>query len=135
MAKHLFLSPGWIEAARAIRDAHTMEAHPPALSVRMNLVIGDVPFDASGLDAHLDTTGGELVIDLGHLAEADAVVSLDYPTAKSVLVDGDGQAAMQAFMTGRIRVEGDLAKLLAFQSAPPGPLQQQLAQELRAITA
>ena len=135
MERHAFLSPGWIEAARAVKDAHAAEASPGAFTLRMNLVIEEVPFADESLAAHLDTTGGELVIDLGHLLTPDVLVRLDYPTAKAVLVDGDGQAAMQAFMTGRIRVEGDLTKLLAFQSTPPGPLQQQIAEELRAITA
>jgi hypothetical protein len=49
---------------------------------------------------------------------------------------------MKAFMEGRIRPEGDVAKLLALQpllSGPTDPAQQQLAGEvaakIRAITA
>ena len=135
MARHQFLSPEWIDAARELRDKHRDEARVPALEIRMNLLISSPPFEASELEAHLDSTGGGLVIDAGHLDAPDVTVRLDYPTAKAVLVDGNAEAAMQAFMTGRIRVDGDLAKLLAFQSSPPSPLQREVAEELREITA
>jgi putative sterol carrier protein len=44
-------------------------------------------------------------------------VTLDYETAKAVLVDGNMQIAMQAFMAGKIKAEGDLTKLMALQAS------------------
>jgi len=44
-------------------------------------------------------------------------VTLDYETAKAFLVEGDSQAAMQAFLAGRVRVEAHL-KALALQATP-----------------
>jgi hypothetical protein len=42
---------------------------------------------------------------------------------------------MQAFMEGKVRVEGDMAKLMTLlQGAPVGPAQQELATRLRDIT-
>lgn len=131
--KHPFLSDEWIEAARRLRADHRGAA--PQAVVRMNLVIEEVPFGDSTLEAHLDTTGGEVEIELGHLESPDVRVLLDYDTARAVLVDGDSQAALQAFMAGKIRVEGDLAKLLQYQSAPPSPSEVSLSQQIRAITA
>ena len=40
-------------------------------------------------------------------------VTLEYGTARAIFVDGTAQAGMQAFMQGKIRVDGDLAKLIA----------------------
>ena len=66
----------------------------------MNLVLTESPFGDGTLDAHLDTSSGELVVDTGHLESPDLTVTVDYETAKAILVDGDAQAAMQAFMSG-----------------------------------
>ncbi len=134
MPKYAFLSPDWIEAARVVKQEHAHAAPAPSTSVRMNLVVEQMPFGEPTVDAHLDTSAGAIELELGHLEGADVKVSLDYTTAKAILVDGDGQAAMQAFMAGRIRVEGDMAKLLAFQATPPAGRALEAADQIRAIT-
>ncbi len=69
----------------------------------------------------MDTSSGELVMELGHVEEPDVTLTLDYLTARAIFVDGTAQAAMAAFMQGKVRVEGDLAKLLAtLQQVSPG---------------
>lgn len=129
-----FLSHEWIAAARALRAAHRSEG-PPAVAVRMNLVVEEVPFGEGRLEAYLDTTAGFVDIEVGVIEGADVRVALDYATARAILVDADSQAAMQAFMAGRIRVEGDLGKLLQYQSTPPPPAQIALSEKIRAMTA
>ncbi len=135
MATYAFLSPEWVRAARAIQAEHLVEAEPPAQGVRMNLVVRDVPFGEGRLDAHLDTSAGEWVVDIGHLDNAEVKVTLGYADAKAILIDSNADVAMQAFLGGRILVEGDMAKLLQFQAAPPGRLQQKMLEEIRAVTA
>lgn len=134
MPQELFLSDGWIQEARAIRAKYAADANP-GLVVRMNLVIDGVPFGPGSLDAYVDTSEGDVDIELGHLDKPDVTVTLDYATARAVLVEGDAQAAMQAFMIGKVRVEGDMTKLLAFQATPPSERQAMIAKEIRAITA
>ncbi|MHB8594368.1 MAG: SCP2 sterol-binding domain-containing protein, partial [Acidimicrobiales bacterium] len=102
--------------------------------VRMNLVITEVPFSESAIDAHMDSSQGQLKLDLGHIDPADLKVTLDYGTAKAILVEGNPQAGMQAFMAGKIKVEGDMAKLMALQAAPPDATAQEVATRLRDIT-
>jgi putative sterol carrier protein len=41
---------------------------------------------------------------------------------------------MQAFITGKIRVEGDMAMLMAIQAISPDGSSQQMAKRLREIT-
>lgn len=136
MATYPFLSDAWIDAARALHAAHRDALAPPTGSpMRVNLVVEDVPFGPGSLEAHLDTTGGLIEVDLGHLAEADVRVTLGYPTAQAILVDGDRQAAMEAFMSGEIRVEGDLAALLGAFTGPPAGDAGPLGDALRAITS
>jgi hypothetical protein len=70
----------------------------------MNLVVTVVPFGDEDIDAHMDTSTGELVLDVGHLETPDLKVTVDYDTAKAILIEGNPQAGMQAFMAGKIRV-------------------------------
>ena len=135
MATYPFLSDEWVSEARKIRAEY--EGSGPAVphTVRMNLVITDVPFKDAPIDAHLDTSEGSVQLDLGHIDGPDLKVTVDYITAKSILVEGNPQAGMQAFMAGKVKVEGDMAKLMALQTAPPDPSAQSVAQRLKDITA
>jgi putative sterol carrier protein len=59
-------------------------------------------------------------MELGHVEEPDVTLTLDYATARAIFVDGTPQAAMTAFMQGKIRVDGDFAKLVgALQTINP----------------
>jgi hypothetical protein len=124
-----FLSDEWVEAARRIRaEAATPTTAPQP--VKMNLTIIDVPFGDGSVDAHMDTTSGELQLDLGHLDGSDVSATLDYETAKAMIVDSNPQAAMQAFMAGKIRLQGDMTKAMALQSGPTDPALTQKLQEI-----
>ena len=100
----------------------------------MNLILTECPFGDGQLDAHLDTSSGELVLDRGHLDSPDLTVTIDYETAKAILVEGNAQVAMQAFMAGRIKLEGDMTLLLAMQTTPLDAAHQELAARVREIT-
>jgi hypothetical protein len=132
-----FLSDEWLEEARRIRAEYEGKAMSFPHAVRMNLVVTVVPFGDKDIDAHMDTSTGELVLDIGHLEIPDLKVTVDYDTAKAILIEGNPQAGMQAFMAGKIKVEGDMAKLLALQAAPVGADSSaaEMANRLREITA
>ncbi len=117
MPKYPFLSEEWLAEARRIYEEFRGQAPAPPQVLRMNQVITDVPFGSGTINAHLDTSSGEVEIDTGHIESPDVKVTLDYDTAKAVLVDGDLQVAMQAFMAGRIKAEGDITKLMGLQMA------------------
>jgi putative sterol carrier protein len=136
MATYAFLSSEWIEATRTLREEYRSRATPPsAPPIRMNLVVNDVPFDDKVLHAHLDTTNGEPEIELGHLPNPELTVTVDYATAKSVLVDGNMGAAMEAMQLGRIRVDGDMMKLMSLAGINADAASIELAKSIRAITA
>ncbi len=135
MAQHAFLSDEWLAAAKAIREEYAGKSSPPAHAVRMNQIITEVPFGDGSIDAHLDTSGGEMQMDMGHLENPDLTVTLDYATAKAILVDGNPQAGMQAFMAGKIKVQGDMTKMMAMQSGTPDPTQAEIAAKIKEITS
>jgi putative sterol carrier protein len=130
-----FLSEEWIDAAKKIREEHgSGGGGAPAHSVKMNQVITDVPFGDGTINAHFDTSSGEMKMDLGHIDDAELTVTLDYDTAKAILVDGNPQAGMQAFMAGKIKVQGDMTKLMAMQQGTPDPAQAEIAKKIQEIT-
>ena len=117
---YLFLSDDWIAEARRIREEHAGGGIAVPAVVKLNQIITDVPFTDGPVKAHLDTSSGELVMEMGHVEGPDVTITLEYETAKAIFVDGTAQAGMQAFMAGRIKVDGDLAKLVAaFQQVSP----------------
>ena len=131
-----FLSSEWLDQAKAIRAEYEGKAGAPPHQMRMNLVISDVPADVSdgNIDAHLDTSSGDIEMELGHLEAPDLTVTLEYETAKAILVEGNPQAGMQAFMAGKIKVQGDMTKLMAMQSGSPDPIAAEIAAKIQAIT-
>ncbi len=132
-----FLSDEWTAEARRIREEFAGGAISVPASVRINQVITDVPFGTTDIEAHIDTTSGELEMGLGHLEEPDVSMTLDYETAKAIFVDGTREAAMQAFMAGKIRVQGDLTKLIVAmqdQSAPITPGAGEMTRRIQSIT-
>ena len=82
----------------------------------------------------MDTTEGEIEMDLGHLENPELTVTLDYDTAKAIFVEQNPQAGMQAFMAGKIKVQGDMTKLMAMQQGAPDPAAAEIAGRIKEIT-
>jgi hypothetical protein len=132
---HEFLSDDWVAAVKAIRDRYADQAQPVPYKVRLNQVITGVPFGDGERRIHVDTTDGAMVLELGELENPDATITTDYETARKIIVEQDQAAAMQAFMAGKIKVQGDMTKLMAMQSAPVDEVAKKVADEIKAITA
>jgi putative sterol carrier protein len=134
VAKYAFLSQEWMDEARKIREEYRGKTQPMAHQVRMNQVITSVPFGEGTINAHMDSSSGEMETELGHLDNAEVTVTLDYDTAKAIFVDGNPQAGMQAFMAGKIKIQGDMTKLMAMQQVSPDPAAQEIQQKIKDIT-
>ena len=133
--KFEFLSPEWMTAAKRIRDEYPHPEVPAAGMMRMNLVVTDTPF-AADVQGHIDTSEGQLIIEDGHLDSPDLSVTIEFATARAIFVDLDITLAMQAFMAGRINVQGDITKLMSLQApgATPDPRALAIAEAVRSIT-
>jgi hypothetical protein len=125
VSQYPFLSEEWLAEARKIRAEYRGKAPEIPVSVRMNQIIQDVPFGDGVVHAHVESP--------------DLTITIGYDTAKAILVDGDAQAAMQAFLSGRIKVDGDISKMIALQTAGASgnadPNAIEMAHRLQAITA
>jgi hypothetical protein len=132
VATYPFLSDEWFVAVRAIVEARGVEI-PPHAELAMNLVVTDTPF---GEDRQLQIGARDGAADwgTGHVADADLTLTTDYVTAREIFMSGNPQAGMQAFMDGKVKLQGDLTKLMAAQIAGTGPGAPGLAEELSAVT-
>jgi putative sterol carrier protein len=130
-----FLTQEWMDAAKAIREKYAAESAKVTTSIRMNQVITDATFGDGTLKTYLDTSSGDVVMDIGELDEPDLTVTTDYGTAHKIFVEQDQAAGMQAFMSGRIKVQGDMMKMMAMQTAMPSDeTAKKIATEIKDIT-
>ena len=133
---HPFLSAEWIAAASEIREKYKDDAPHIDIPIRMNQVVTKVPFGDGTIKSHLDTSSGVLVMDLGHLENPDLTVTTDYETARHIFLMRDPQLGMQAFLSGKVRIDGDMTKMMMMQTAmPQSELGDQVAAEILAITS
>ena len=133
---HPFLSQEWMDAVKDIRTKYADRAAKINQSIKINQVVTDVPFGDGTVKTYMDTSSGDLVMDLGELEGADCTVTTDYATAKAISVDQDQAAGMQAFMSGKIKVQGDMMKMMALQTAiPQDDVTKAIAEEIKAATA
>jgi putative sterol carrier protein len=131
---HPFLSDEWLAEARAIREKYAGQGTPVGHKVKMNQVITGAPFGDGDIELSMDTTSGDVHLEKGRLDDADVTVTTDYETARTIFVDQDPQAGMQAFMSGKIKVQGDMMKLMQMQSVVPDETAKKVADEIKAIT-
>ena len=76
------------------------------------------------------------VFAAGLLDDAPTKLTVPY-TVRAMFVEGNQQAAMQAFMSGQIKVEGDMTKLMAMQGQRGGDpaAAAEMQKKLQEITA
>jgi putative sterol carrier protein len=122
---HEFLSDEWFDAVQAL------DAPPPPAAmngVAINLVV--TRDGAENIEAHM----AEGSLQRGLAENAQTTITAPYEVAKSVFVKRDQQASMQAFMSGQIKVAGDMTKLMAMGQQQPTPEQQAYGDAVLALT-
>jgi len=127
--KYPFLSDGWFDAAANLIAEHGTGG-PPAPNLVMNLEVAD---GDKTTEFHMGSKDGATLFGKGHTDGADLTLSTDIATAREVFVDNNPAAGMQAFMAGKVRIQGDMAKLMMAQAGGQGG-NTQLADALQAIT-
>ena len=123
-----FLSDEWLAEVKSLAEQAGGASMMPA-GLSLNLVVTGGPQGDRELHAADGSFGGGLIED------APTKLTLPYAVARKMFIEGDQQAAMQAFMSGQIKVEGDMTKLLALQGVPGDPTSAEIAQRIQDITA
>ncbi|GBC86516.1 hypothetical protein HRbin12_00506 [bacterium HR12] len=107
-----FLSPEWAEAFKAALNADPAFREGIAgQRVRLQNVITDV--DGGEVRYWVRVEDGVVDLGLGDIEAPDAVVTQSYATAVAIAKGELEQVS--AFMTGKLRVSGDLIALMGLQ--------------------
>ncbi len=133
MSKYPFLSDEWFTAVEVLIQEHGDEA-PAHANMVMNLTVTDTPFGAER-QLHMGASDGKGRVGIGHDDAGEITITTDYDTAKQIFISGDPQAGMQAMMSGKLKIQGDMSKLMSMaqQGGAPagGPA---LAEAIQGIT-
>jgi putative sterol carrier protein len=122
---HEFLSDEWFAAVEALGP-------PPAASGPDLGTINIVVTRSDGDDVEIHLARGTVARGLAE--DAATTITTSHDVAKAVFLKGDQQAAMQAFMAGQVKVEGDMTKLMAMGSSTPTPEQKTYARAILELT-
>jgi len=123
-----FLSDDWFtKVDELVAAAGDLQIPPAMKAVAVNVTIA-----APHGDTRLFMKDGLFL--RGHQAAATSL-TLSVELARKIFIDADAAAGIQAFLTGEIKVEGDLAQLVAMQTVEPSGPQQALTRQIAAITA
>ena len=124
-----FLSDAWFtKVDELIAAAGDLQIPPAMAAVEVNVTV-----TSPAGDTQLYLENGIFV--RGHKPGAPTTLTLSAALARKIFVEADQAAGVQAFLTGEIQVEGDLAKLVAMQTVEPSGPQKQLTEKIAAITA
>ena len=125
-----FLSESWFAEVEKLRaEAGEIQVPDAIKNIKLNVVVTGHP--EGDKQMHMDA--GEF--KQGLLDDASTKLTIPFPVAVKTFVEGDQQAGMQAFMSGQIKGEGDMAVMMQMQGAgPPSPEGQALHDRIKAIT-
>lgn len=123
-----FLSEAWFLQVHALNEQAGNLALPPAL---LQLII-NIHIQDSQHPVFLHLKDGK--IWQNEHKNAQSTIITDRETAYQLITDKDSSAALEAFMTGKIRIEGDMSALLSLQSTKPTLEQKQLFKAILAQT-
>lgn len=125
----VFLTEEWFnEVDRLTAEAGDLNLPPALANTKLNLKVTDT---ANGdVNAALDSG----VIKQGFVDNADTTINIDEETLKAIALKGDMNEAMNAFMSGKIRIDGDMSQVMALQTAKPSAEQRDLFKKIFAMT-
>ncbi len=125
-----FMTDAWFtEVDKLIAAAGDLQA-PPALQ---DLVLNVTVTGTSEGDKKMAIVGGKFA--RGHQTGAPTTMILPVDIAHRIFVDNDQSAGMQGFMSGQIKIEGDMSKLMVMNTVQPSAKQRELQGKIKGITA
>ena len=115
-----FLTDDWFTTVEKLTaEAGDLNLPAPLANLALNLVV-------AGAEGNTELALDAGKIQKGLSANAKTTLNMDGETLRKVFLEFDMGAAMQAFMTGKIKVQGDMSQLMALQTARPSQEQKDL---------
>jgi hypothetical protein len=125
-----FLSDEWFAKVEELKNEAGDLNVPVALH---DLVLNIVVTGTDWGDREISLNAGNM--EKGHHPNAPTKLILPIDLAHRLFIDNDQSAGMQGFMSGQIKVEGDMSKLMAMQTVQPSAEQRTLQKQILEITA
>lgn len=124
-----FLTQAWFDEVATLNEqAGDLNLPPNLADLVMNVSItGDE-------DIKLHLSSGKL--HQHHADNATSTINIDDKTLGSIIHGGTDttEIALEAFMTGKIRIDGDMSQVLALQTAKPSAEQKALYKAIKEMT-
>ena len=124
----VFLTDEWFEQVEQMGQEAGELNLPPALdNMIVNLKVSDTEQD-------IEANFANGLLPRGLNDAATTTLLLDRSILQSIITDFDTNEIMGAFMSGKIRVEGDMSQLMAVQTARPSSEQKELYSRIKSVT-
>ena len=128
--RYPFLSDEWFtEVDKLIAAAGDLQIPDAMKTAKVNITVTT----ASGGNTQLSMKDG--LFTRGHDPSFTTSLTVGEDIARKIFVEGDAAAGVQAFLEGKIQVDGDLATVVAMQTVEPSEPQKKLTRQIAAITA
>ncbi|MCG8537521.1 MAG: SCP2 sterol-binding domain-containing protein [Pseudomonadales bacterium] len=125
-----FLSEEWFAKVAELKAAAGEIEVPAALhDLIINITVTGTDFG----DVDICMNAG--MIEQGHHDSAPTKMILPVDLAHRLFIDNDQSAGMQGFMSGQIKIEGDMSKLMAMQTVQPSDDQKALQKAILEATS
>ena len=109
-----FLSQEWAdEMTKALNASDDFEKAASGQSAKLQQVVTDTP-DGGEVKYYFKLEGGQAEVNLGELSDAEATITQNYETAVGVTKQEIN--AQNAFMQGKLKISGNMMKLMQLQS-------------------
>jgi len=124
----VFLTDEWFEQVEKMgQEAGELNLPPALADMIVNLKVSDS-------DQDIEANFADGLLHRGLSSDATTTLLLDRSILQSIITDFDTNEIMGAFMGGKIRVEGDMSKLMAVQTARPSAEQKALYSNIKSMT-
>ncbi len=125
-----FLSEEWFSKVAELKAAAGDIEVPTAMhDLVINITVTGTDFG----DVDICMNAG--MLEKGHHESAPTKMILPVDLAHRLFIDNDQSAGMQGFMSGQIKIEGDMSKLMAMQTVQPSQDQQNLQKQILEVTS
>lgn len=124
-----YMTQEWLDEARKLAES---QPERPGASAKMQYVLTDAP-EGGDIKYYWILENGKLLESkLGELPDVDFTMTLSYDD--SVKVQKGELDANAAFMQGRMKVTGNMGKLMQLMPLTNSPEYKALQEEIRAMT-
>ncbi len=122
-----FMSDEWFAKVEELTEEVNPEIPAAAAELKLNIAVTDEEGEKE-----LSIAGGKM--GKGHIEDASVKITLPMDLARKMFIEQDNSAGMQAFMSGKMKIEGDMSKLMTLQNVKPTESQEVLTEKIREIT-